>query len=571
MIPNRGHRHRHPQALSFNPATRAILHDITVVRRLHTVIETFAMCLQQAYMFKGAPLSDLPPASIVYNLDPLIRPIRQFCAHQVRHTLGVPSAAVALLVCDRLHLCRSAAEAALTGGPIGATLLNRTVGAYAQLEDGWRRAAAAEQLRVAVRTQSAVCQLTQRLLCANMWLHEDLFAAQPGLVVVPLAPVRRSAVLQQLQATVKALAAWRTSIDTMRTESEAFVTAINQRLKWAVGANPQLSGVLHAFTEAVAGRRQRCDRADRLAAEMRDRATAILGFEQLRMACAPEALASDQQFFDLVSVWERSCMMSASCAGAVSAVEEALVELLDPEGAVDAGWLRSVAGIVDEMTDQVRGELEQLERRIGRTEDEVHECAQRLRARMAVHHRLATEVRSLVRGQLKAAGTVGTAAVADAAMREYLRAQKVFVDGVAELHGHVLSRDFTESVVDSVRGQVDDVLAGMDAVYARLYAVDGSKATVAAVIEGATGTTGAAAAASSSSDSPARKPAKGKCRNVLAQCKLLCSLPVPLFVRPQSCTAPNRRRPAAVASSRPPPAPQPPTAVAAAKTPASPP
>lgn len=475
--------------------------DISTLHWLNTLIETFALCLQQAYAIKGAAataLGNTPPSPLaplgVDLVDALTAPVRQFCAaHIQQHLLGVPTLAVSLIVCRRLmctsdidiatagcldDLCRTGTERALANGHMSTAQLTHTRQMFAQLEaDAWRAARSAG-LRVRVDVQRPIAAYTQRLLAAHLWLHDDRLQPAPTPPGWPLP--QRAALLDQMRHAARTGDAWGTTIERIRAELAAFEADINQRLRWAVGANPQLAETVQQFGARCTALAERCNAADWRALELRQGCAELVAFEQLRAgARTPEAAASDQRFFDVVAQWERSCTMSATCAGGLSAVEVALVELLDPEGAIDTDWLRSVAEIVDEMIDRVRDTMVETEWRIARTVDQLHDRAQRLRVRMAVHHRLATEVRTLVRAQLRATETAAAAATtADglpevASMREYLRAQRAFVEGVADVHAHVLSRDLTEEVVANVCRQVDGSVAALAAIYEGLYALDG--------------------------------------------------------------------------------------------------
>lgn len=464
--------------------TRPILRDIRTLWRLHTLIETFSQCLQQAYHFKGVSLGTGTGARPDFQPDELSLPMRQYCVAFVRQTmLGVASGAIAALVCQRLQdaiatnanltleLERSRAVGllaleAMCGGDaaVGPASPPAPLQPYAQLDAGWRRAATRDQLQQTLQTVQVRRDRAQRLLCAHVWLHEHQLAGQqPGTFLSPLVapPIVRSVWLQQMQQCDAAMTALRATVEALHNDLLESVGDIKRQLRWMVGANPQLSSVSLAFDRAV----NDCQPGTWMTLEndgqLANRMHTLLRFELLRAqhVRTAEALAADQQFLALMATAEKSCALSASCAGALSAVEEALVQLLDPEGPVDSGWLSSVADILDEMTDQVRHRLEQLERRHRHSEECLHETAQRLRARMAVHHRLATETRQLV-----------PATAPDGA--EFLRAQQAFADAVAELLGHAMSRDYTNDVLQRMRDRMAVVRHEAPGVFEGLYGVD---------------------------------------------------------------------------------------------------
>lgn len=517
--------------------TRPILQDIRTLWRLHTLIETFSQCLQQAYHFKGVSLDAGTGTPTVarpdYKPDELSLPMRQYCVAFVRQTmLGIATGAIAGLVCQRLQDASQQADNNSTavnltlvlnrGKATGLIALDALCGIncgatngvgpsstppllqYAQLDAVWRRAATRSQLQQTLQTVQVRCDRSQRLLCAHMWLHEHQLAGpQPGTFLSPLMapPIVRSVWLQQMQQCDSDMTTLRVSVKTLSDDLLECVQDIKQQLCWMAGANPQLSGVSLAFNKAMLKCTQRTGlvhHSDNVQLDIRMHV--LLKYELLRSqrVQTTEALVADQQFLELMATIEKSCALNASCA--VSAVEEALVQLLDPEGPVDGGWLSSVADIVDEMTDQVRCRLEQLERRHRHTEECLYETAQRLRARMAVHHRMATETRQLL-----------PATAPDGA--KYLRSHQVFVDAVAELHGHALSRDFTSVVLQKMRDQMRLILSESYMVFERLYSVEMTAATTTTTKMAKITNSPAHDLSPMGAMSPmSGKPTKGKCR-----------------------------------------------------------
>jgi PI-3-kinase-related kinase SMG-1 len=81
------------QAPVFNDATRSVLEDIFLLKRLTTMQEFFSLCGQVA---RGV--------TSVYDDDHLNKPIRRFTADYVsRQLLGVTSQTLALALCLLLH------------------------------------------------------------------------------------------------------------------------------------------------------------------------------------------------------------------------------------------------------------------------------------------------------------------------------------------------------------------------------------------------------------------------------------------------------------------------------------
>lgn len=505
-----------------------------MVKRLETMIEVFTLCLQIACAYKGNG------NCTVYDEERLLRPLKKFIADHVwRLQLGVASHATALVVCNLLQsigldvtgeiglvdvgaqhkvamseLCGKCVDGSIKSGRFSRMALNHANSLCSNLDMAWRKWKTAQQLQASIYFQTEQIKRTQLLLSAHLWMYEEITATQPGFIVI--SPINRTALLLQMRSAVKTLIAWRATIAKMREEINSYVSAINQRLKWAVGANPSLNDLCAGFTEAVAIKRAEYDKADRLADATLSNCRAILQYESLRLP-TKEALDSDQAFLNLVSQWEKSCVLAQSCYMAVTPVEEALVELLDPEGPIDRAWCQNVCAIIDEMTDLAQRNIGLVEKKVINSQDVLHSCSHKLRTLMASHHRMAGDVRTLLRSTLKIDGVHVTP------IKEYLKSYKDFLDTITELHGHVLSKDFTEEVVDGTLQQTAKVLAAIDRIFGGLFdfehnfkeptsASPASLATVAAAALSASSPTTVTEpmAQDVASISPLRKNPKGK-------------------------------------------------------------
>lgn len=422
----------------------------------------------------------------VYDDERLTRPLKKFIADNVwRLQLGVASYSVSLILCGLLEkiginiqeeidlvdigahnivsleeLCRKGVDGAIKSGDFSRIALTHATSLCVNLDVAWRKKEEVKQLQESINCQNDVLKRTQLLLSAHLWMFEEIRISQPGAHLIPAD--NRITITHTLSSAVKTLAAWRTTIFKMREEIASFVVAINQRLKWAVGANPSLQNLLIAFTIAVTNKNSQFDDCDRVAEIALKHCKALLYYESLRLR-TKEALEQDQIFLNLLSQWEKSCVMSQSCSTVVTRVEESLVELLDPEGPIDHTWLCNVAGLIDEMTDQVHNEIGRIEKCMVNAQDILYNCAHKLRTLMGVHLRMAADVRSLLRSTLKVEGNHVQS------IKDYLKKYKEFLDTISELHGHVLSKDFTEEVVDGTLNQISTVLGAINDIFDYLY------------------------------------------------------------------------------------------------------
>lgn len=444
------------------------------------MIEIFTMCLQVACAYKGNGVCP------VYDDELLARPLKKFISDYIwRLQLGVASHSMSLILCGLLQkldlnieseinfvdigamssvsledLCRKGVDRSIKRGEFSSLALNHATTLCLNLDASWRKKELIGYLQNAARSQSESLQRSQLLFSSHLWMFEEVLTEQSGCMIT--APINRAALFMQLSTDVKTLTAWRASLSKMRDEIATFVQAVTQRLKWAVGANPALQDLLASFSNVVNLKRTEFEKMNQLSEQLLVYCNAILKYEALRFSTA-ESLEQDQQFLDLVAQWEKSCAMTQSCSSVITAAEEALVELLDPEGPIDHIWLSNVTSLIDDMTDQIQNDINQAEKRIVMSQDNLHNSAHRLRTLMGKHHRMGADVRSLLRSTLKIEGAhIGP-------IKDYLKRYKEFLERISELHGNVLSKDFTDEIVDGTLQHIAKVLLQINGIFDGLF------------------------------------------------------------------------------------------------------
>lgn len=426
---------------------------------------------------------DTPRVDFNFNL-----PVRKFIYDYGSCVFGCATTSIALFICNRLksinnslsenlnrsncsvsnpleEICQTVANTLIANKHLTKSSLDTARIMYSQVVNKVQCVQLIGELNKDIHCQRELCLSSQRMLVMQMWYNEEIFASQPGMVA--MSPINRSAMMIQMTSAIDKLGIWRLTIAKIRSETAGVEIAINQRLNWAVGANSQIADILNKFTAAVHLKKMHYDQADHLSDVIVANCSAILTFERLRFGTA-ETLESDQQFFDMVSAWEKSCNLMASCIDVVTPVEEALIELLDPEGPLDLAWLNSVVAIIAELCDQEHDNLVANKRAIGLTSDSIGKLSEQLRTQMSVHQRLAGHVKGLLRKMMK----VDTECFQ--LTKEFLRQHTEFVDLVSEIYGHTLRISLTEDGVEEINlkvKQIDKILGILPLVFDGLFSL----------------------------------------------------------------------------------------------------
>lgn len=473
----------HFQAFVLDANAHTVLTDIFMVKLLEAMVEIFTFVLQFACAFKGTGMC---PA---YDDDQLCRPLRKIISDFVlRQMLGLQPFLVAVFLCHWLEdsgidiereantvdigasntlsmdeMCRKAIDLS-SRLPLPTLSLNRSSSLCMNTEFACRKFSAIRGIQTRIEQQNEYLLRSQRLLAAHSWMHEEALSTQPGFGAI--ATINRKTIVVKMSEAAQVMKNLRTAIQKKRDELMVLVTAITQRLKWAVGANPDLQQLMNEFTTSACRKQEAAEKLSYLATVALSDSLSVLQYEQLRISSA-EAIEEDQKFLKLVSRWEKSCVAKQSCATMVTPTEEALVELLDPEGPIDKSWLNNVASLIDEMMDLVHQEIVQCEKGIVTVQDELQSCAYRMRSLMTTHQRLAGRVLAF----LKPFHAIVTEAQ-KAKISEQLERHNGFLVALTDLHGHVLSKDFTEEIVINMLREIEDHLQNIENVFLNLISVN---------------------------------------------------------------------------------------------------
>lgn len=447
---------------------------------MDAIVEFFAMILQTELLFKAKELNT------IFDDSQLCRPMRKYLTNFVwRKMFGLQSYCVTVILCDLLHgidvdvdseinlvdvgaenivsmeeLCCNSTDKYIRKEKIPKMIESQARTLCWNLDDAWRKLCTIQNVQNQLNWQQSAMMRLQLILTAHFWMFEETLTKQIGFSVMPTRT--RATIMLQLDETTKTLIALQSTIQRQRDELGVLTTAINRRLTWAAGANPQLVNLMNEFASTVSCRQEYIEQIGLLATIALKESSSILQYEKLRVSTT-EALDEDQKMLNLLLQWEKSCTLAQQCLNIVTPIEVALIELLDPEGPIDRMWLNSVSGLIDEMVDQVQQDMNKIEREIVNSQDELQSCAHRLRALMATHNRIAPKI-------LKLVDTIYRIVDDDKklTLSEYVEKHNLMKETITELQGHSLSKDFTEELVNVTLNQTTELLNTLKDIFNNL-------------------------------------------------------------------------------------------------------
>lgn len=409
------------------PSTRSILYDIFFLKRLQTMQQFFSLCQEFAHSLQIPSLnrnSERDTSSHLLTDEQLFKPVKLFIAEYVRkQALGLPSQTVAYALCIFIstlgidvtaeielrdigaeskvsleELSKKAVDFCMKQEKFQAGQLTQASTLINNFDSGWRKEDLARRLDQNVLFLKASLQRAQLQLARHQWLHEDLLVQGNIGPLQNLAVPTRASVMSEMRKTVQALVSLESAITVGQERYLSLTASVEQRLKWAAGANPSLITIQEDFEGAISEKTSSASAFIQLSRELGNVCNAILHFEALRTR-TNEALSSDSTFLSLINRCQESCMLEANCSSQVTVVEEQLLELkpLPDKGGVTQDWILLLKEKVAQILTSCKEKLEEKKMESFVLWDIVKTHVVNIRTLLSTHHRHMSEIRNILR------------------------------------------------------------------------------------------------------------------------------------------------------------------------------
>lgn len=256
---------------------------------------------------------------------------------------------------------------------------------------------------------NALAQISQLMYSSFQWHHEGYLggAEEAG----PAADVLgRSQMLGQIRATVATVLANQEAMSGLMAKYQELHSSVEQRLKWASGANPDILEVFDAYTSAAISLTESLKTLSSTAKAACTTATAMLHFESLWGRHSPESLGSDSAFVALVSECQNSASLKAAQErNAVLTEQELLLFSLNPpikngddvlvnDFIIDGRWISETEAAISMQAKKVHEDLQLEQSRLKLAKDSLDQLLSgHVRMSVWVHQKLIADVGALLR------------------------------------------------------------------------------------------------------------------------------------------------------------------------------
>ncbi|XP_078521376.1 serine/threonine-protein kinase SMG1 [Lissotriton helveticus] len=343
---------------------RQVLEEIFFLKRLQTIKEFFRLCGTFSLALSGtSSLEDKNsvngPSQMInvktmyrnscFSEDQMSKPIKAFTADFVRQLLiGLPTQALGLTLCSYISalgvdiiaqveakdfgaeskvsiddLCKKSVEHNIQICKFSQLVMNRATVLASSYDTAWKKHDLVRRLETNIASCKTSLQRIQLHIAVFQWQHEDLLISRPQPMSVN--PPTRSAILSSMKKKLLTLNQIEASISAVQDKLAALEASIEQRLKWAGGANPALAPVLQDFEATITERRNIVVQESKRANQVTFLCSNIIHFESLRTRTT-ETLSLDASLFELIKRCQQMCSFASQFNSSVTDLELRLLK-----------------------------------------------------------------------------------------------------------------------------------------------------------------------------------------------------------------------------------------------------
>ncbi|XP_029016036.1 serine/threonine-protein kinase SMG1 [Betta splendens] len=460
---------------------RQLMEEVFFLRRLQAIQDFFRLCSSFAQTLSGTcpPAEELLPTNgpaglgnplyrrpnaaglgvAVVNEEQMSRPIKTFTAEFVRQMLmGLPSQALGLVLCSTLsafgldivtqveakdfgaeskvsldELCKKAVEQCVAEGHVSQLLLNRATVLASSYDTAWKKVDLLRRLEANLEAAKASLQRSQLHIAMFQWQHEDVLSPNNQPLSVSIPP--RSVILSNMKKKLYKLSQDEAAIVAIQEKLALLDASIEQRLKWAGGANPTLAPVLQDFEMTIRERRAVIARENQRTNQVTFLCSTILNFEGLRTR-SPEALSMDAALFEMLKRCQQTCSYASQFSSTVSPLELQLLHRLGPLLDLPIGspdWLRCAKRQLEEELRTEQRTQEEREQQLESYGETLQLLVDSIKTILSNHNRQLADVKHLLKAMAKdeeAALADGEEVAYEGSVRHFLLEYKAWQDNI---------------------------------------------------------------------------------------------------------------------------------------------
>lgn len=425
-----------------------LLGKLFYLKRLEVIISFFNSCRQSALSLKGVSSTGTKAGAVnceaepsnnlfvnvdstsgetkiwnpdtCYSEDDLSVHVKHFIADCIQQCImGLPSQALAAVIIPFASIlgsktekesfdnnekpvsleeyCKKVVDSNLSCGLIKAKQLSHISGLASAYDVAWRKHDFARRLDNNMNIYKGVVQRAQLQLARFQWLYEDNLLQCPMRGNNMITPARAT-VMADLKKHVQGLIHMDSVVKGVEEKFGTQESSIEQRLKWAAGANPALNPVLQNFEQTLAARKKLLAVEGKHSSDICNLSNAILHCEALRTQTA-DAVGVDNVMTALVKRCQHSSAELESCSDKLQSVAEVAKKVkvsYPPEAPITLEWMKTKLDTVGQEIASVKTRKSQALQAISSVRDTIKSQASSVKTVMVAHQQLIGEVKAML-------------------------------------------------------------------------------------------------------------------------------------------------------------------------------
>ena len=290
------------------------------------------------------------------------------------------------------------------------------------------------------------------------WFHES----QLPLDAITLATPARSPLITDLQNYMTMVLLLQENLTNQQIKYQEYHSTVEQRMKWAVGANPDLQDIFDAYSTSFSTEMEALRRLITIGKSVCSTITTVCNHEVLRTQTT-ESVASDSAFVALVTECQNAFALKSAQAQNQTLTEQelALFSMNPPKEVapiandlgggmidftIDRNWILETEEAIATRVKTAQNELIQENQRLTSALSSLHQSVTTdLKRAINVHQKLMADVGALLKAIDKSPEAGGETDYEVPEIQKYLREYRKFSDLLSSLmHELTRSEDLTE-------------------------------------------------------------------------------------------------------------------------------
>ena len=333
-----------------------------------------------------------------------------------------------------------------------------------------------------VEALNANQRISQVQRASFQWFHESQL---PQEAITPAQPSRAHMILE-LQNHMSLILMVQENLSTQQIKYKELHSTVEQRMRWACGANPDLQEVFDAYSTSFAAEMDSLRRLTTIGKTIWGTINAVLHHEALRTNTNTESTASDGNFVGLVTDCQNAASLQHNLTLSQTLTEQELAlfnmnppkESSEASGgtildfAVDRNWILGTEQTIAAKVKQVQADLAQENKRLQAALTNLHQSVGNdLKRTVNIHQKLMADVGALLRAIDKSADAGGGETEYEVPeIQIYLGRYRIFSDLISNLmqelavHGEDLTEDRAQVLLrtlDHLKDIVNPIYEGL--------------------------------------------------------------------------------------------------------------